>query len=44
MKALIMNGMKKKAEAFEFIKKALFKNLNNFTCWHVFGILHRANK
>ena len=39
-----MNAMKKKTEAFELIKKALFKNLANFTCWHVYGILHRSNK
>ena len=44
MKALNMNALKKKVEAFEFIKKALFKNLGNFTCWHVYGILHRSNK
>ena len=44
MEALNMNAMKKKAEAFELIKKALFKNLKNFTCWHVYGILYRANK
>ena len=44
MRALNLNAMKKKAEAFEHIKKALFKNLGNFTCWHVYGILHRGNK
>jgi len=43
-KALIMNGLKKKAEAYELIKKALFKNMANFTCWHVYGILNRSNK
>lgn len=44
MKALNMNALKRKKEAFDFIKLALFKNLGNFTCWHVFGILHRSNK
>jgi len=44
MKALNMNAMKKRVEALEFIKKALFKNMANFTCWHVYGIIHRANK
>ena len=44
MKALNLNALKKKQEAFELIKKALFKNLGNFTCWHVYGILHRSNK
>ena len=36
--------MKKKKEAFDLIKQAIFKNMNNFTCWHVYGILNRANK
>lgn len=36
--------MKRKAEAYELIKTALFKNMANFTCWHVYGILNRANK
>jgi len=40
-KALILNGMKKKKEAFDLIKQALFKNLSNFTCWHVYGILNK---
>ena len=44
MKALILSAMKKKKEAFDFIQKALFKNMANFTCWHVYGILHRGNK
>jgi peptide alpha-N-acetyltransferase len=44
MKALNLNALKRKQEAFDLIKKALFKNLSNFTCWHVYGILHRSNK
>lgn len=44
MIALNMNAQKKKKEAYEFIRKALFKNMANFTCWHVYGILHRSNK
>jgi Tfp pilus assembly protein PilF len=44
MKALSMNALKKRTEALDFIKKALFKNMSNFTCWHVYGIIHRSNK
>jgi len=44
MKALILNAMKHKTEATELIKQALFKNLNNFMCWHIYGLLHRSNK
>lgn len=36
--------MKRKAEAYKLIETALFKNMGNFTCWHVYGILNRANK
>jgi peptide alpha-N-acetyltransferase len=43
-KALTLNQMKKKTEAMELVKKALFKNLTNFTCWHVYGILHKNGK
>jgi len=44
MKALILNALKNKKEAFALCKQVLFKNLANFTCWHVYGILHRSNK
>jgi len=43
-KALILNSEKRKAEAYELIKKALFKNLANFTCWHVYGIINKQNR
>jgi tetratricopeptide (TPR) repeat protein len=43
-KALVLNSMKKKTKAFEIIQKTLFKNMSNFTCWHVYGILNRSNK
>lgn len=44
MKALTLNATKKKVEGFNIIKQALFKNLKNFTCWHVYGILNRSHK
>lgn len=34
-KCLVMTKIKRSKEAFENIKKILFKNLSNFTCWHV---------
>ena len=43
-KALIFNGLKKKTEAMEIIKGALAKNMVNFTCWHVQGILYKSQK
>jgi N-alpha-acetyltransferase 15/16, NatA auxiliary subunit len=44
MKALIFSAMGKRDEAHVQIKKVLFKNMGNFTCWHVMGILHRKDK
>ena len=43
-KSLILNSLKRKAEATKLIEAALFKNMGNFTVWHVYGILNRANK
>jgi hypothetical protein len=44
MEALATNAMKKRTEALALIKAAILKNFNNFTCWHVLGIIHRSNK
>ena len=39
-----MTKLKRTKEAFETIKKILFKNLTNFTCWHVYGLINRQHK
>jgi len=44
MRALILSGMGRRDEAHVQIKQVLFKNMSNFTCWHVMGILHRKDK
>ena len=44
MRALMLSGLGQAEEAMAMIKKALFKNLANFTCWHVYGIIHRIKK
>ncbi len=44
MKALILSAMGRMSEANDQIKKTLFKNMTNFTCWHVFGIINRKEK
>ena len=41
MKALFLSGLGKVDEAIAEIKKILFKNLTNFTCWHAMGIIYR---
>lgn len=44
MKALILSGMNRNNDAMTQIKATLFKNLTNFTCWHVMGIINRKAK
>ncbi|KAJ6782619.1 hypothetical protein PWT90_00172 [Aphanocladium album] len=44
MKALILNGQGKMEEAFALGKEALTADMKSHICWHVYGILYRANK
>lgn len=44
MKALILNGQGKNEEAFALGKEALTADMKSHICWHVYGILYRANK
>jgi peptide alpha-N-acetyltransferase len=44
MKALILNGQGKTDEAFQLGKDALTADMKSPICWHVYGILYRANK
>lgn len=44
MKALIMNAQGKTDEAFALGKEALQADMKSHVCWHVYGLLYRANK
>lgn len=44
MRALFLNDLGRHIEAQAVIKKILFKNLTNFTCWHVYGMITRKLK
>ncbi|CAF3438834.1 hypothetical protein SNK03_003181 [Fusarium graminearum] len=44
MKALILNAQGKTEEAFALGKEALTMDMKSHICWHVYGLLHRANK
>jgi tetratricopeptide (TPR) repeat protein len=44
MKGLILSAQGHNTEALAVVKKVLFKNLSNFTCWHVYGIINRKEK
>ncbi|KAK9837789.1 hypothetical protein WJX74_005116 [Apatococcus lobatus] len=43
MKGLILNCLEKKAEAFELVRKGLKVHLKSYVCWHVYGLLYRAD-
>lgn len=43
MKGLILNSMGKKAEAFEYVKRGLKNDVRSHVCWHVFGLLQKAD-
>lgn len=44
MKALILNAQGKTEEAFALGKEALTVDMKSHICWHVYGLLYRANK
>ena len=44
MKALILNAQGKTEEAFTLGKEALTADMKSHICWHVYGLLYRANK
>lgn len=45
MKGLLLStNFGKKVEGMDLAKKGLMKDLTSFICWHVLGILHRADK
>lgn len=44
MKALIINSLGRTEEAFVLAKAALQHDLRSHVCWHVYGLLYRAEK
>ena len=44
MKALIISHQGHKEEAFALAKTALNNNMKSHVCWHVYGLLYRAEK
>ncbi|KAF7492371.1 N-alpha-acetyltransferase 16, NatA auxiliary subunit [Sarcoptes scabiei] len=43
MKGLILNSMGKKSEALEFVRRGLKNDVKSHVCWHVFGLLQKAD-
>ena len=44
MKGLILSCMERKDEGYEFARRGLRNNLRSHVCWHVFGLMHRADR
>ncbi|KAI7862607.1 NMDA receptor-regulated protein 1-domain-containing protein [Spinellus fusiger] len=44
MKGLFLNNLDKKEEGYDYVKKGLRYDLTSHICWHVYGLLHRADK
>lgn len=44
MKALCLSCMDKKEEAYLLVKEGLRNDMRSHVCWHVQGLLHRADK
>ncbi|KAL3464710.1 NMDA receptor-regulated protein 1-domain-containing protein [Aspergillus heterothallicus] len=44
MKALIMSNQGQQEEAFALAKEALKNDMKSHICWHVYGLLYRAEK
>ncbi|RDW94165.1 peptide alpha-N-acetyltransferase complex A subunit NAT1 [Aspergillus mulundensis] len=44
MKALIMSNQGEQQEAFALAKEALKNDMKSHICWHVYGLLYRAEK
>ncbi|KAI9091536.1 NMDA receptor-regulated protein 1-domain-containing protein [Phlyctochytrium arcticum] len=44
MKGLFLSHLERKDEGYEFVKRGLRNDLTSHTCWHVYGLMHRADK
>ncbi|KAL1914904.1 uncharacterized protein VTP21DRAFT_7820 [Calcarisporiella thermophila] len=44
MKGLFFSHLDRKEEAYDFVRKGLRCDLTSHICWHVFGLLYRADK
>lgn len=44
MKGLTLNSLEKKTEAIELVRKGLRLDMKSHICWHVYGLLYRADR
>lgn len=44
MRGLVLNCMKRKEEAYEYVRRGLKHDLRSHVCWHVYGLLYRSDQ
>lgn len=44
MKGLTLNGLGRKEEAYDYVRRGLKNDLKSHVCWHVYGLLQRGDK
>ena len=44
MRGLTLNCMAQKEEAHDFVKRGLKNDMTSHVCWHVYGLLFRAER
>ena len=42
MKGLVYNQLKRRDDAHALVKRGLEHNFNSHVCWHVYGLIYRA--
>jgi len=44
MKGLVLTHLGKREEGLEHVRKGVRLDLTSHICWHVFGLVHKADK
>lgn len=44
MKGLFLSCIDRKVEGYEFVKRGVRQDIGSHIVWHVYGIMHRADK
>jgi tetratricopeptide (TPR) repeat protein len=44
MRGLILTNLNRKEEGLECVKKGVRMDLTSHICWHVFGLVHKADR
>ena len=44
MKGLVLTHMNRKDEGLELVKRGVLLDMQSHICWHVLGIIKKANK